>query len=83
MSARGNTDHEEHEITNPVEECRKWQRRYYRCVKKFGQGYVKGDARTEKRDQCLERFDDFQKCVLDTARLMQEQRDRNAGKSWW
>ena len=41
-----------------------WQRRYYRCVKKFGQGYVKGDARTEKRDQCLERFDDFQKCVL-------------------
>lgn len=26
MSANGNTDHEEHEITNPVEECRKVSR---------------------------------------------------------
>ena len=23
-----------------------------------------GDARQEDRDECLERFDDFQKCVL-------------------
>lgn len=42
----------------------KWQKRYYRCVKKFGRGYMQGEARQEDRDDCLERFDDFQKCVL-------------------
>lgn len=41
-----------------------WQKRYNRCVKKFANGYVKGEARSEKREDCLERFDDFQKCVL-------------------
>lgn len=41
-----------------------WQKRYNRCVKKFANGYLKGEARSEKREDCLERFDDFQKCVL-------------------
>ncbi|CAM9297558.1 unnamed protein product [Ectocarpus sp. 12 AP-2014] len=72
---------EEHEISNPVEECKKWQKKYYRCVKKFGRGYMRGEARSEERDDCLERFDDFQKCVLDAARKMQEQ--RSARKGWW
>lgn len=43
---------------------KQWQKRYNRCVKKFANGYVKGEARSEKREDCLERFDDFQKCVL-------------------
>ncbi|CAM9355588.1 unnamed protein product [Scytosiphon promiscuus] len=60
MSASDDRVPEEHEISNPVEECKKWQKRYYRCVKKFGSGYMKGEARPEERDDCLERFDDFQ-----------------------
>ncbi|CAN0033630.1 unnamed protein product [Ascophyllum nodosum] len=52
---------EEHEITNPVEECKKWQKRYNKCIKKFAGGFVQGDPRYDRRNECLERFDDFQK----------------------
>lgn len=30
---------------------------------------MQGEARQDERDECLDRFDDFQKCVLVSTRL--------------
>lgn len=61
-----------------------WQRKYYRCVKKFGRGYMQGEARPEERDECLDRFDDFQKCVLVSTRLplALPQKTETDGRRW-